>query len=118
MQAKSSHDSIRHGLITMLPRLKRFADVLVGERRDGTALWIRIMGRAIRNRRGETVGGVIALVESRERANDLVGDYAFLDSWFEAGDEVDLFEHPNQQRYPGQGQYFKPQVVIYSITRK
>jgi DNA-directed RNA polymerase specialized sigma24 family protein len=44
VQAKSSHDSIRHGLITMLPRLKRFADVLVGETRDGTAL----LGRALR----------------------------------------------------------------------
>jgi DNA-directed RNA polymerase specialized sigma24 family protein len=44
VQAKWSHDSIRHGLITMLPRLKRFADVLVGERRDGTAL----LGRALR----------------------------------------------------------------------
>ena len=44
MQAKWSHDSIRHGLITMLSRLKRFADVLVGETRDGTAL----LGRALR----------------------------------------------------------------------
>ncbi len=43
MQAEEYHDSIRPGLITMLPRLKRFADLLVGERREGTAL----LGRAL-----------------------------------------------------------------------
>ena len=31
MQAEEFHDSIRPGLIAMLPRLKRFADQQVGE---------------------------------------------------------------------------------------
>jgi RNA polymerase sigma-70 factor (ECF subfamily) len=43
VQAEEFHDSIRPGLIAMLPRLKRFADLLVGERREGTAL----LGRAL-----------------------------------------------------------------------
>jgi DNA-directed RNA polymerase specialized sigma24 family protein len=47
VQAERSHDSIRHGLITMLPRLKRFADVLVGERRDGAALLARALRRML-----------------------------------------------------------------------
>ena len=44
VQAEEFHDSIRPGLIAMLPRLKRFTDLLVGERREGTAL----LGRALR----------------------------------------------------------------------
>lgn len=44
MQAEQSHNSVRQGLIVLLPRLKRFADVLVGERQGGTAL----LGRALR----------------------------------------------------------------------
>ena len=43
MQAEEFHDSIRPGLIAMLPRLKRFADLLVGARKEGTAL----LGRAL-----------------------------------------------------------------------
>jgi DNA-directed RNA polymerase specialized sigma24 family protein len=38
VQAEEFHDSIRPGLITMLPRLKRFADLLIGAREEGTAL--------------------------------------------------------------------------------
>jgi RNA polymerase sigma-70 factor, ECF subfamily len=44
VQAEDLYDSIRAGLITMLPRLKRFADLLAGERRVGEAL----LGRALR----------------------------------------------------------------------
>jgi RNA polymerase sigma-70 factor (ECF subfamily) len=44
VQAEEFYDSIRPGLIAMLPRLKRFADLLVGERKQGTAL----LGRALR----------------------------------------------------------------------
>ena len=44
MQAEDLYDSIRTGLIAMLPRLMRFADVLAGERRAGTAL----LGRALK----------------------------------------------------------------------
>ena len=43
MQAEDFYDSIRVGLISMLPRLKRFADLLAGERSAGAAL----LGRAL-----------------------------------------------------------------------
>jgi len=43
VQAEDFHDSIRPGLIAMLPRLKRFADVLVGARDEGKGL----LGRAL-----------------------------------------------------------------------
>lgn len=45
MQAEELYDSIRGGLIAMLPRLKRFADLLTGERRAGAAL----LGRALKH---------------------------------------------------------------------
>ena len=44
MQAEDFHDSVRPGLVAVLPRLKRFADVLAGKRDAGTAL----LGRALR----------------------------------------------------------------------
>jgi RNA polymerase sigma-70 factor, ECF subfamily len=44
VQAEDFHDSVRPGLIAMLPRLKRFADVLVGARDEGGGL----LGRALR----------------------------------------------------------------------
>ena len=47
MQAEEYHNSIRPGLITMLPRLKRFTDLLVGERREGTALLGRALNRML-----------------------------------------------------------------------
>lgn len=43
MQAEDFHDSVRPGLVAMLPRLKRFADVLVGARDEGGGL----LGRAL-----------------------------------------------------------------------
>ncbi len=43
MQAETQHESVRHGLIAMLPRLKRFADVLVGDKRQGKALLRRAL---------------------------------------------------------------------------
>ena len=43
MQADEFHDSIRPGLIAMLPRLKRFADLLVGGRKQGTTLLRRAL---------------------------------------------------------------------------
>jgi RNA polymerase sigma-70 factor, ECF subfamily len=39
--------SVRHDLIAMLPRLKRFADVLVGEKREGKALLRRALLRML-----------------------------------------------------------------------
>jgi RNA polymerase sigma-70 factor (ECF subfamily) len=44
VQAEDYHDSVRPGLIAMLPRLKRFADILAGARAEGKAL----LGRALR----------------------------------------------------------------------
>ncbi len=44
VQAEDFQDSVRPGLVAMLPRLKRFADLLAGDRRSGTAL----LGRALR----------------------------------------------------------------------
>lgn len=44
MRAEDYHDSVRPGLIAMLPRLKRFADLLAGEQAEGKAL----LGRALR----------------------------------------------------------------------
>jgi len=47
LQAEERHDSVRHGLIVMLPRLKRFADVLVGERKEATAFLRRALIRML-----------------------------------------------------------------------
>ena len=56
MQVDEFHDSIRPGLIAMLPRLKRFSGLLAGERREGTALLGRALNRMLadqhRYRRG------------------------------------------------------------------
>ena len=43
LQAEDFHNSIRPGLIAMLPRLKRFADLLVGGRNEATALLRRAL---------------------------------------------------------------------------
>lgn len=43
VQAELHHESVRRGLIAMLPRLKRFADVLVGEKRQARALLRRAL---------------------------------------------------------------------------
>src|ERR1700687_4275434 len=47
VQAQIYHESVRHGLIPMRPRLKRFADVLVGEKKEGTALLRRALIRML-----------------------------------------------------------------------
>jgi RNA polymerase sigma-70 factor (ECF subfamily) len=47
VRAEEFHDSIRPGLVAMLPRLKRFADLLVGERKRGTALLGRALARML-----------------------------------------------------------------------
>ncbi len=47
MQVDEFHDSIRPSLIAMLPRLKRFSDLLAGERREGTALLGRALNRML-----------------------------------------------------------------------
>ena len=43
VRAEDFHDQIRPGLVAMLPRLKRFADLLVGERTEATALLRRAL---------------------------------------------------------------------------
>lgn len=47
MQAEERHDSVRHGLIVMLPRLKRFAEILIGEREAGTAFLRRSLNQML-----------------------------------------------------------------------
>lgn len=47
MQASIHRDSVRHDLILMLPRLKRFADVLTGEKKEGKALLRRALFRML-----------------------------------------------------------------------
>jgi DNA-directed RNA polymerase specialized sigma24 family protein len=47
VQAEDFQDSIRPGLVAMLPRMKRFSDLLVGERREGTALLGRALSRML-----------------------------------------------------------------------
>lgn len=44
IEVGQNHDSFRQGLVILLPRLKRFADVLIGDKQDGTAL----LGRALK----------------------------------------------------------------------
>jgi RNA polymerase sigma-70 factor (ECF subfamily) len=59
--AEEFHDSIRPGLIAMLPRLKRFADLLVGERKEATALLRRalhfMLAEQHRYQRGRALDG-------------------------------------------------------------
>ena len=47
MQAEDFHDSVRPGLIAMLPRLMRFADMLVGAREEGAGLLSRALQRML-----------------------------------------------------------------------
>jgi RNA polymerase sigma-70 factor (ECF subfamily) len=47
VQASIHRESVRHDLIAMLPRLKRFADVLVGEKKEGKALLRRALQRML-----------------------------------------------------------------------
>ena len=47
MQAEDYQDSIRPGLVALLPRLKRFADLLAGEKKAGTALLGRALNRML-----------------------------------------------------------------------
>jgi RNA polymerase sigma-70 factor, ECF subfamily len=44
VQSELNESAVRHELVAMLPRLKRFAEVLIGEREEGLAL----LGRALR----------------------------------------------------------------------
>jgi DNA-directed RNA polymerase specialized sigma24 family protein len=46
-QTSAHRDTVRHELVRMLPRLKRFADVLVGEKTEGKALLRRALFRML-----------------------------------------------------------------------
>jgi RNA polymerase sigma-70 factor (ECF subfamily) len=47
VQAEDFQNSIRPGLVAMLPRLKRFSALLAGEKREGTALLGRALNRML-----------------------------------------------------------------------
>jgi DNA-directed RNA polymerase specialized sigma24 family protein len=47
VQATTHRDSVRQDLILMLPRLKRFADLLAGERKEGKAVLRRALFRML-----------------------------------------------------------------------
>src|SRR5262252_7748561 len=49
VRAEILNVSVRQELIAMLPRLKRFADVLAGEKREGRALLRRALLRMLKN---------------------------------------------------------------------
>jgi DNA-directed RNA polymerase specialized sigma24 family protein len=50
VRADIQDESVRHELIAMLPRLKRFADVLIGEKKEGRALLRRALLRMLNDR--------------------------------------------------------------------
>ena len=82
VQASIHRDSVRRDLILMLPRLKRFADVLTGEKKEGKALLRRALFRMLnehhRYQRGTSFdrwafGEIYALwlIELRDHAEPL-----------------------------------------------
>jgi RNA polymerase sigma-70 factor (ECF subfamily) len=79
VQAEEFHDSIRPGLIAMLPRLKRFADLLVGERSEATALLRRalqlMLAEQHRYQRGQALDSW-AFAEIYQQWLFELGDYA------------------------------------------
>jgi DNA-directed RNA polymerase specialized sigma24 family protein len=56
VRSKIYDESVRHALIAMLPRLKRFADVLVGEKREGKALLRRALLRILSDQHRDQLG--------------------------------------------------------------
>jgi DNA-directed RNA polymerase specialized sigma24 family protein len=114
VQAEEFHDSIRPGLIAMLPRLKRFADLLVSERSEATALLRRalqlMLAEQHRYQRGQALDSW-AFAEIYQRWLAELGDYADIHTKIDdvgfaklLGDESDalttdfLVSLPAQQR--------------------
>jgi DNA-directed RNA polymerase specialized sigma24 family protein len=104
VQAEDFQDSVRPGLVAMLPRLKRFTDLLAGEKRAGTALLGRALQRMLaeqhRYQRGTPLDRWafaeiyrLWLIELRDRA-DPVGqaktDDASFAQLFRNGDSDEL----------------------------
>lgn len=56
MQAELVDDSVRDGLIAILPRLKRFAEVLIGARGEGTAFLSRALVTLLEQRQSYQYG--------------------------------------------------------------
>jgi len=104
VQAEEFQHSIRPGLVIMLPRLMRFADLLVGAREEGTALLRRALQRMLaeeyRYQRGVALdvwafGEIYRhwLGELREHVNPMgqvnIEDESFARLFGEEGDEID-----------------------------
>lgn len=103
MQAEDYHDQVRPGLVAMLPRLKRFADLLVGGEAEGRALLGRALNRMLaeqhRYQRGTALdtwafGEIYRhwLIELREYAGPLGAidaDAMSFEPLFAAGDACD-----------------------------
>jgi len=104
VQAEEFQHSIRPGLVIMLPRLMRFADLLVGAREEGTALLRRALHRMLaeeyRYQRGVALdvwafGEIYRhwLDELREHVNPMgqvnIEDESFARLFGEEGDEID-----------------------------
>jgi len=116
VQAEEFHDSIRPGLIAMLPRLKRFADLLVGERSEATALLSRALNVMLaeqhRYQRGRALDGFAFaeiyrhwLAELRDHSDPIaqakIDDASFAKLFGEDGDALTtsfLVALPAQQR--------------------
>lgn len=104
MQAEEFHHSIRAGLVIMLPRLMRFADLLVGEREEGTALLRRALKRMLAEEHRYSRGVALDLWafgeiyrhwldELRDHVNPMsqakIEDESFARLFSEEGEEVD-----------------------------
>lgn len=105
MQAEEFHHSIRPGLVIMLPRLMRFADLLVGEREEGTALLRRALQRMLAEEHRYSHGVALDvwafgqiyrhwLGELRDHVNPMgqanIEDESFARLFGEEGEEIDM----------------------------
>jgi RNA polymerase sigma-70 factor (ECF subfamily) len=119
VQAEEFHHSIRPGLVIMLPRLMRFADLLVGARHEGKALLQRALHRMLAEEHRYTRGVALDvwafgeiyrhwLDELREHVNPMgqtsIEDETFGHLFGEEGEEIDtttasfIGDLPPQQR--------------------
>jgi DNA-directed RNA polymerase specialized sigma24 family protein len=103
VQAEDYHDQVRPGLVAMLPRLKRFADLLAGSEAEGRALLGRALNRMLaeqhRYQRGTALdtwafGEIYRhwLMELREHAGplgEIDADAASFEQLFAVGDGCD-----------------------------
>jgi len=90
VQAEDFHDQIRPGLIAHLPRLKRFADVVVGERAGATALLRRALN-------------VMLAEQHRYRRDRALDAWAFAEIYATWLAEVSDAEDPEAQQSIAEG---------------